>query len=242
MKRRRPVPPVALVTMTRDRKDLTQKMVASLVSRPSMMAYDHYFLDQGSTDGTPGYLRRRRAVHKSIVSVKCLKENVGISVGLNTLYDAVCKKPYEFVFGIDNDVEMRTRFWLKRMVEAYKLLQAKHEGPLVLAPRILNLEFPPPTFATLNLRGFSFSFVDILGGAARFMPVEVVREFRFNERLPKGWGQDQEFAAWCRERRIPMVYVEQVKARHALTDGETRAEMPDYMERKEMDLHVPFGL
>ena len=72
---------IAVLSLTRDRLPYTQHCFATLRENAGC-EYDHYVLDQGSTDGTGDWLRD----HMDIAPV-ILMENIGINRALNLMLE-----------------------------------------------------------------------------------------------------------------------------------------------------------
>lgn len=224
---------VTVITLTRDRKELTRRCLDSI--RASGQRFRHIVIDQGSMDGTVEFVRQ---AHPTAEVVEA-GENLGISVGFNRGLELA--RDADYVLTVDNDCEFITKRWLAKLIRAQKVLAAKDKRAVV-SPRVKNLKHPPAVYAAYRGDGFTFGFAEILGGICRLMPKSVAREFRFNERLPMAYGQDQQFAGWCQERSIPMAYVEDIIVRHMMTDDEQETAMPEYMRRKGFELYIPYGL
>lgn len=225
---------VGIFTLTRDRLAMTQATLASMRSCRPAYAYDHWFFDQGSTDGTVEWLEKDGRAHKVI----SFGENKGLHVAMNIAHAALIGAGYDLVMKVDNDIEFKTSKWLKKLVRAQRLLAPGS----VVSPKVENLRFPPEVFARKRIGDFTFSFLDIIGGATRLMPKESIEDFMFNERMPLAWGGDATFANHCARRTIPMAYVEEVRVRHMLDDDAQREAHPDYMKRKDFEAHIPYPL
>ena len=225
---------VAIFTLTRDRLDMTKATLASMRERRPGHAYDHWFFDQGSSDGTPGWLRQ----NAPMASIVELGENKGLHVAMNLAHEALLGAGYDFIMKVDNDIEFKTVHWLKKLLRAQALLAPGS----ILAPRVLNLRHPPEVFARKRIGDFTFSFLDIVGGAARLMPRASITDFRFNERMPLAWGGDATFANHCARNVIPMAYVEDVRVRHMLDDEEQEKVNPEYFQRRTFEAYIPYAL
>lgn len=236
------MPKVAIVTLTRDRLVSTRNTFESMRQARPGHKYHHYVYDQGSTDGTEQWLCDMHEAGR-LHSVTRWGENVGISVGFNRAFNAL-KDSYDFIMSVDNDCEFKTKHWLKKLLNAHKAL-SKKDARTIIAPRVKNLQNVPSTYAIHAEGGFRFSFVEILGGICRLIPVGALTcgdGFTFEERLPKAFGQDQYLAKWCRTNIIPMAYVENVLVRHMQTDADQQIHIPEYYGRKQYELYVPYGL
>jgi GT2 family glycosyltransferase len=69
------------MTLTRERLDYTKHCFRSLKENAGCV-YDHYVLDQGSTDGTPEWL-----LSDPLLDVLAVDENIGCCRGWNALVE-----------------------------------------------------------------------------------------------------------------------------------------------------------
>jgi len=105
---------IALFTLTKDRLAYTQQTFESL-KKKTKVPYDHFVLDQGSTDGTVDWLQS--FAHKlGKFYVYPLTTNIGINRGVNFIIDRIGSE-YDVIVKIDNDVEIETSGWLKKMTD-----------------------------------------------------------------------------------------------------------------------------
>src|SRR5512134_1510981 len=92
---------VAVLTLTRDRLEYMQHCFASLRHNAGC-DYDHFVLDQGSTDGTQRWL-----MNGVYAGLSLLHENIGISRGHNKLLDMIqVVGTYDVYVTFDNDCEV----------------------------------------------------------------------------------------------------------------------------------------
>jgi GT2 family glycosyltransferase len=97
-------PTVAVFSLTYDRLEYTKKSFASLV-KTAGYKFDHYVVDNGSTDGTQEWLMEQYK-KKKLKQIKLNKSNEGISKASN---DAIVmiknhtNKPYDCIVKWDND-------------------------------------------------------------------------------------------------------------------------------------------
>lgn len=232
-----PRPKIAIFTLTRDRLEYTRRTLRSMrESRPGM-AYDHWFFDNGSTDGTINVLRQLRDSGR-IYALELFGHNKGLHVSMNVAHKTLLDAGYRYIMKVDNDVEFKTKHWLRKLVRAQKVLAPGS----VVSPKVEGLDYPPEPFARRNIEGFNVHFLDIIGGITRLMPRESIEKLRFNERMPLGWGGDFTFANHCERNIIPMAYITDIRVRHMdSTQGQERLN-PEYMERKKYESYIPYGL
>lgn len=223
---------VAVLSLTRDRLDYTKHCFATLAENAGC-EYDHYVLDQGSTDGTrewlDGWFRSADEFRARIA----LDENVGISAGINKLIAWIHYTglgPYDVIVKIDNDCEIVTPLTLRdicALVDTYGL---------ILSPQILGLRQPPATLGTpLSLGGTLVDEKAQVGGIFLAAPASLYDEFRYSEGNPVWGGDDVEVCAWWRARGGRCGYVQGYEAWHFEgTDGQ-HERFPEYFRRVEAE-------
>lgn len=230
-------PKVAIFTMTRDRLEYTKRTLRSMRENRPGLAYDHWFFDNGSTDGTIGYLAQLRDIGRIYV-IESFSENRGLHVSMNYAHRVLLDAGYRYIMKVDNDVEFKTKHWLRKLVRAQKCLAPGS----VVSPKVEGLDHPPEPFARRRIDGWSVQFLDIIGGITRLMPRESIKDFKFNERMPLSWGGDLTFANHCERNIIPMAYITDIRVRHMDSTAGQEAANPEYMRRKEYEAYIPYGL
>ena len=104
---------VAIYTLTRDRLEYTKRMLTQL--KNCGVAYDHYILDNGSTDGTKKWLR-----DNGYDFIDC-PNNTGLWYGIQLVINHTNRfEGYDYVLKLDNDMEFPYDNWLFNLIEAYK--------------------------------------------------------------------------------------------------------------------------
>ena len=103
---------IAIFSLTKNRLYYTKRTLESLHNK-THIPYDHYIIDQASTDGTLNYLNK----HKDIYNLKIypLGINIGINRGVNFAIDRIGDEA-DIILKLDNDVEIETDGWLKKCI------------------------------------------------------------------------------------------------------------------------------
>lgn len=203
---------IAVLTLTRDRLAYTQHCFGTLRENAGCH-YDHFVLDQASTDGTVEWLQEQDDLDATFAS-----QNIGINRGLNHLLDTIDLDEYDVVVKFDNDCELLTPRTLLDVCE----LSFVHDA--VLSPRIHGLRNPVPTLYSQGV----FDFTPSVGGIFMATPAWVFQDgYRHN---PKAglWGSDD--SDLCRHVRR-CGYVRGYDANHYLTTDGQHADIPDYFAR-----------
>jgi hypothetical protein len=212
---------VSVLTLCRDRVEYTQKCF-ELLRANAGIDYSHFVLDQGSQDGTWSYLlgipleRRIR-----------LAENIGLCPALNRLIEEGAAENYDAVVRFDNDCEVLQPGTLRTVAE----LAVKHN--LILAPRVLGLQNPPPTIAEFTVDGYTVLETTILGGVFMAVPgVLFTRDgYRYDENNPP-WAGDELICEWFRDRGGRCGYVKEFAVNHLETTSGQLARYPTYFARR----------
>ena len=221
---------LAVYTLTRDRLADTKKAFAGLYDMAGMK-FDHYVLDNGSTDGSVEWLQRQ-----NLYFLRCLGDNRGQCISSNILLDEIRKKPYDYILRYDNDIIPQSPKFIASLIEATKLL-----GPTTVAsPAIDGLLHTPEAFAEKQVGAYKMGFVDILGGACRLMPSRTLEGFRFTEHGNLSLGEAAKFAHHCQEKKFPMVYVQGITVLHD-TEAHVR-DNAEYFQRRKLEEYIPYGL
>jgi len=219
---------IAVLTLTRDRLGYTQHCFAKLREFAGC-DYDHYVLDQGSTDGTREWLEDE---HEPAVLV-AKETNVGISTGMNELlrYVVDLPDPYDVIVKLDNDCELTQPNTLRDVA------QLALDGGCILSPRILGLNNPPAITGELRIGEETILDVPQIGGIFMAVPAWVYDEFRYSM-----WGHDDvELCAWFRQHGGTCGYVKRLEAWHYETTDGQNERYPDYLARKVEELPA-YGL
>lgn len=98
--------------VTWNRQDLTRLCLTSLLAQ-TPPGYSLTVVDNGSTDGTPLYLKELADAHPHM-RLRLLKRNMGVAVASNLAWEDANGADY-FV-KLDNDVEIRDPHWLERLM------------------------------------------------------------------------------------------------------------------------------
>jgi hypothetical protein len=215
---------VALITFTRDRLDYTKHCFASLKANAGC-DFNHYVLDQGSTDGTQEWLLSEWDSHDL-----WLPENIGICRGANKLLDILDPSRFDVVCRYDNDCEVNQPDTLKTTAE----LAATYGA--IVSPRVSGLLNPPPTLRTVSLGGHLLDETAILGGIFMAIPSQLFWEhgFRYDENAHLHSG-DEAIVPWWRARGGVCGYLQGYSVTHYETTSGQRERYPDYFARKDLE-------
>lgn len=224
---------IAVLTATRDRLPYTEHCFKSLRDNSGCL-YDHYVLDNGSTDGTVDFLRYK-ATHTLESPM-----NLGVSVAMNRLIDHVLTpdalprmphdRPYDVIVKFDNDCELLT----PRTLRDVSQLALEHN--MILSPRIHGLNNPPATSFTAEIGCHRVDVTTVIGGIFMAVPAKVFADgYRHDESNPLWGGDDTGLCAWFRGQGGQVGYVQGYDANHYMTTKGQWADQPSYFARTQAE-------
>lgn len=222
----RPLPRVAVFTLTKDRLDYTKVMYESLKKAGYSLTW--FVIDQGSTDGTVKWLKSL----KGDIRVTPLPKNIGISKGSNLALDTI-GKDFDYIIKIDNDCEVLTDDWLKRLLYIY---QAHRK--IILSPYVEGLIDNPggaPRIMYKTVRDHFLGITSHIGGIFTMAHQSAYDGFRWDEDDFLHGMQDTVFCQEMQKRDFLIAYVEDIRCAHIdSTDGQKK-KYPEYftLRRKE---------
>lgn len=204
---------VAIFTLTKDRLDLTKKMFETMWNT-NKYPYDHYIVDNGSTDGTKEYLEAlwRNGKIKHIIYNS---ENKGIAVASNQALDVISDK-YDIIGKVDNDIHFKTEGWLDSMISVFNrnmkmVLSPYVEGLINNAGGVLRDGYG-------LLGGELLGLVRHLGGCSIFSPYIAYKDWRWPDHARKHGGNDVMFSIYCRQNMFNLAYLENHRVGHYTED------------------------
>ena len=220
-------PHVAVLTVTRDRLGYSKHCFRQL-RKNAGCRFDHYVFDNGSSDGTVDWLKKKNNLAEVIYS----DTNIGISRAMNALLDVA--RDYSAYVKFDNDCELVTHGALK---DAYGFVT---DNPLwICSPKIEGLNSPPGTGEPQMMGRFNVGVTSMIGGI--FLARHASFQYRYDDANPI-WGMDDvgiSGAAYAQGGGT--CYLLDHTANHYETTQGQEKRYPDYFDRKyaEMGLTRP---
>lgn len=219
-------PKVAIYSITYDRIEYTKKSFKSL-KETAGYPYDHFVVDNGSTDDTRNFLvdycpPDRRLIHG---------ENQGISRASNHAVDMIKDKDYQIIVKWDNDCMGLTKGWLAKMVDIWK-----SNRMIALSCYVQGLVDNPggaPRLAYGSLKGELLGMSKHLGGICHFVDARAYDTFRWDEDSFLHGVQDMEFSQYLVFHGFTMGYLENYYVSHGPKDtARQKDDYPEYFERR----------
>lgn len=222
---------VAVFTLTRDRLAYSQHCLQMLWAQDC--EFDHYVLDQASSDGSRDWLADTFDREPRLVHVSYSDANVGIWRGFNLLIDQA-GRGYDLYVTFDNDCELLDAHTLAGVCEL-----ALSED-MALSPVILGLRNPPIPYSELPDGGIVET--QVIGNVFMAIPAWAVGLRRIDSRGPfdesrPAWGGDEvPFAAWMRDMGSSVGYAAGYRANHYRTSAGQDVDYPEYLQRKRQEM------
>jgi glycosyltransferase involved in cell wall biosynthesis len=184
------------------------------------MEFDHFILDNGSTDGTQEWLKGRE-------NVILLPKNTGLWTAINILllytnffYD------YQLVLKLDNDLEFPEDGWLRKLVDTYEARDYDILTPFV--DGICNGKGGPDRLHDDKGIGVTLH----CGGASLLTNAENYDSLFPNQIMARGWD------VWfSKDKRCGLV--EDIHIKHDTEKQEK--DKPDYYKRKVDESNKIYG-
>jgi glycosyltransferase involved in cell wall biosynthesis len=213
---------VAIFTLTYNRLDYTKRMF-SAVKKFTNYQYDHYVVDNGSTDGTVEYLGKKD------LKVIYNKVNVGISKASNQALDAIGNN-YDIIIKMDNDCEVESDKWLETIIDVYE-----RSGQYIISPYVEGLVDSPGGVKRIRngyIGRHTLGLTTHLGGLCIAAPYKVYQGFRWEEEDFLHSSQDYIFSQHCLKQRYALAYLENIRVMHMDTTVGQQEKYPEYFEKR----------
>lgn len=228
----------AIFSLTRDRLAYTKTCFASLREKAGLQ-FDHYVIDNGSEDGTYDWLLDEYKPYR----VVGFNANMGISIASNSAVNRILvdtpasEIASTLIIKTDNDCKVITPNILAAFASIYSETEAER---WVLSPRVEGINNQPKRVREHSIAGWRIGVTAIVGGLFQVVPASIYREFMadggFDEKLPRGWGQDDWLCDWLARNSYAKGYVEDLGVEHYLGTTGQHLDMPSYTERKWSEL------
>ena len=225
-------PRVAIFSLTYDRLELTKKCFESLY-KTAGYEFTHFVVDNGSTDGTPEWIKKTQWDKRDITIIEN-KKNKGISIASNQAIDAIQRDgDYDIIVKVDNDAFFITPDWLKTMVKIWK---SNHR--LAMSPYVQGLRDNPGGAPRIGWGWIADEYLGMtkhIGGIVCFVDADAYREWRWGEEDFLHGVQDLEFSQYLVLNGFQLGYLENYFVEHCEgTEGQEK-KFPEYFERRKIE-------
>jgi len=168
--------------------------------------------------------------------------NVGQHVAMNRMIDEAVLIEADYFVRVDEDCFFETKGWLRTMIGLYTKHLKKYKRTCVLSPNVHGLRNPPKPISRFKIGKNRMEAVEILGGICRFMPMGLLRYWRWDERMSMGFGEATTFSAYCQMKFVPMVRCLDIHINHGESTDAQEALDEDWTYEHTMLQIVPYGL
>lgn len=220
-------PRIGVFSITYDRLSYTKKAFSSL-KKTAGIEYDHFVVDNGSTDGTQKWLMENFPEDRLIL----FNENRGISIASNRILDKM--KDYDIIVKFDNDCMCLSDGWLKKMVEIW---ESNHL--IALSCYVQGLKDHPGGAERLGfglMKGELIGMTKHLGGICHFVWSKAYKGFRWPEGETLHGFQDLELSNYLLAHDYQMGYLENYFVNHGpVGTEEQKKDFPEYFERRKLE-------
>jgi len=228
-------PKVAIFTLTMNRLEETKACFESL-HKTAGYEFDHFVIDNGSTDGTKDWLDT-----KPYENITCLynPENEGISRASNKVIELIKSDNYDIIIKVDNDAIFITEGWLSKMVEIWK---SNHM--IAMSPYVQGLKDNvggSPRFEYGYVKDQYVGVVQHLGGICCFADAHAYDTFRWDEESFLHGVQDMEFSQYLKFNGYTMIYLENYYVNHGKGGTEDQHKRyPAYFEKRKLEKTIKY--
>lgn len=219
-------PRVAVFSITYDRLNYTKQSFESLRETAGYQ-YDHFVVDNGSTDGTQAWLKKHIDKDKLILNDK----NCGISKASNQAIEMIKAKGYDCVLKWDNDCIGLTKGFLGKMVDIWK---SNHK--FALSCYVQGLVDNPGGAQRLGygqIKGEMVGITKHIGGICHFVDAHAYDDFRWDEESFLHGVQDMEMSQYLNFHAFSQGYLENYMVSHGPEGtAKQKIDYKDYFERR----------
>lgn len=218
------MPRVAVMTLTRDRRGYTAHCFKQLRENAGI-PFDHYIVDNGSEDGTRGWLQRKDIGNDFKLIIEN-NRNVGVGCGINQILDRLDGE-YDVVIKFDNDCELLAPDTLKAAAEVVMA------GGWLVSPYINGLQWTPPILENTESAGHWLGETHLIGGIFLAAPGRIFQQEGYRHQTEPIWGMDDvNLCAHWKQQGGKVGYLLGYPAWHyESTEGQMKR-YPKYFKRK----------
>jgi len=204
---------VAVVTLSWNRLFYTKHCWGTLHEKAGM-PFDHFVIDNGSTDGTVEWLKENESMFAGIIYNS---KNLGIAVARTQSLQFLGSYDW-FIMG-PNDVEILTDDFITQMAEFWELTHGKY----LFSPRLQGIRRVIPALKTYKIGQFAVEEVGLTGGCFMALPTRVFKDYVQHMRH---W-RVRELCRLAKKRGIKNLYLPELKVNHFESTGKQFKRYPN---------------
>ena len=175
--------------------------------------------------------------------LQCWDENRGQHYATTEALILARSYGYKWLLRLDDDVLHKTKRWLKKLLERtqeLRRLAADSKHRIIAGPRIIGLNAPPRTEAQIQLgQAFQANIVELLGGACRLHPVDLLTDYAPDLYLPTGRGDPQSIVGYLSKKEGLLVQYPDIRLIHK-TNRLEEEDSPSMQHRRRMSHYWPW--
>lgn len=221
---------INIFTFTRDRIGYTIKCFYSLNKCRELQCFDHYLVDNGSTDGTKEYIASTINNYKGMILGPF---NYGLHLAakmVGTIMDRC-----DLVIKVDNDCYFPDTTIIQRIASVYEYTINKGMK-YILSPRVEGIVKQPRRGniipMTIGDSEYHLGCVGQIGGLCMVIPYELFVSLTFNTNLPMARGLDSSICNQGLSLGYSLAYIEDIFVEHYETTNGQAKRYPAYFKRK----------
>jgi len=159
----------AILSLCSNRLFYTKYCFHSLYNNAGM-EFDHYVVDNGSTDGTDEWLYRNRKMFKKLYRND---KNLGIRDGFLCALNDIENDGHEWFITTPNDLEILTDNIIVHMNKFWNHTKGKY----LFGPKVFGIAAQIPIIETKKLHGYNISIIGPTGGGYCAYPIKIFKEY-----------------------------------------------------------------
>lgn len=164
--------------------------------------------------------------------------NVGQHVAHNEMLSEALRRGYQWHTRVDDDCFLKSKNVFKRLAK----LASFQKGHAVVGIQVDGLDHPPQATTVMTACHERIEAVDILGGIFRMSPMAIMRYWRWEERLPMGFGEALQFAKFCKDINMPFYRIASIRCTHGDSTANQQERDSDWSHEHDMLQFLPLGL
>lgn len=224
---------INVFSFTRDRLDYTTICFDSLCQCKKYVKFDHYVVDNGSTDGTKQYIGKTINRYKGVIM-----NPVNIGLHKSAYLIAQIMEPCDLVIKVDNDCFFNDVTVIQQIVTIYDVC-FKQNINYVLSPKVEGIVNQPKRGNTelikIKKAEYTLGFVGQIGGICMAVPYNLFMKLNFNTKLPLAKGLDSSICGQSTNFGYKLAYIENITVNHYETTDGQNIKYPDYFKRKRIE-------